>query len=105
MYEIHAFTATAVATAACSGAFRPGDRHALLAFLRQFKGAEHDWPAVEGWIKQAGWRDIKFERGGTILPENLSGKADYLVRAFETAMQEEFGFVAYDEVLPQDIDE
>ena len=104
MYEIHAFTATAVATAACSGAFHPGDRHALLAFLRQVEGTEHDWPAIEDWIKEAGWTNIRFERGGTIFPENLSGKAEYLIQAFETAMQEEFGFVVYGEVLPQDIE-
>ncbi len=57
---------------------------------------------MEEWINQAGWIDIRFERGGTIFPENLSGKADYLINAFEKAMQHEFGFVAYDEVLPQD---
>ncbi len=45
---------------------------------------------------------MKFERAGTLNPEFVSGKADYLVRAFESAMHDEFGFVVYEEVLPPD---
>ena len=102
MYEIHAFTATAYATAESSGAYRPADRHPMLAFLRQSAGMDHDWVLAESWINKAGWAKVKFERAGTLNPEYVSGKADYLVRAFESAMHDEFGFVVYEEVLPPD---
>jgi hypothetical protein len=102
MYEIHAFTATAYATSECSGPYRLGDRHPMLAFLRQSPGMDHDWTAAESWINRAGWTNVKFERAATLNPEYVSGKADYLVRSFEKAMHDEFGFVVYEEVLPSD---
>lgn len=100
MYEIHAFFATAYATIESSGAYRPTDRHRMLAFLRQSAGINHDWALAESWINKAGWAKVKFERAGTLNPEFVSGKADYLVRAFESAMHNGFGFVVYEEVLP-----
>jgi hypothetical protein len=102
MYEIHAFTATAVATSASSGPYRPGDRHSILALVRQGQNSESDWSLAEYWIKKAGWDDIEFERSGTLVPENVSGAADYLVNAFESAIHNEFGFVVYQDVLPND---
>jgi hypothetical protein len=105
MYEVHVFSATASATPDCIGPYRPGDRHPLLAFLRQASGTDHDWTEAERWVNEAGWRKVKFERAGTLNPENVTGKEDYLVRAFEKSMHQEFGFVVYDEVLPTDEEE
>ena len=102
MYEVHAFTATAAATADCVGPYQPGDRHAMLALLRQAQNSEHDWSAVKGWVERAGWTEVSLERAGTLSPENLNGAADYLVNAFERAVHDEFGFVVYEQVLPDD---
>jgi imidazoleglycerol phosphate synthase glutamine amidotransferase subunit HisH len=71
----------------------------LLAFLRQRKGTDHDWAAAEAWISNAGWRELKFERAGTLEAERMTGQAEYLVHAFETAIRDEFGFVVYDQPL------
>jgi hypothetical protein len=55
MYKMHLFNGSAVATAACAGAYRPGDRHVVLAFLRQMTGTDHDWEATEAQLNYAGW--------------------------------------------------
>ena len=102
MYEVHAFTATAAATPSCVGPYAPGNRHAMLALLRQVPDSEPNWSGVAEWIEKAGWVGIKFERAGTLSPENLNGAADYLVRAYESAVHKEFGFVVYERVLQDD---
>jgi hypothetical protein len=102
MYEVHLFNASAVATAVCVGAYRPGDRHAVLAFLRQAPGTDHDWDAAEGHLNSAGWAQVKFSRAGTLEAESLSGSADYLVGAYEEAALNGFGFVVYEKPMSED---
>jgi hypothetical protein len=102
MYEVHLFNGSAVATSACSGAYRPGDRHAVLVFLRQAQGTEHDWDVAEGELNSAGWTQVRFTRGGTVAAENLTGSADYLQGAFEEAARNGFGFVVYEKPMSED---
>jgi hypothetical protein len=101
MYEIHLFNASAVATSVCAGAYRPGDRHAVLAFLRQPVDADHDWDAAEGNLNSAGWTQVKFSRAGTLVAENLTGNADYLLGAYEEAAENGFGFVVYERPMAE----
>jgi hypothetical protein len=105
MYEVHVFTGTATATGECYGPFHPGDRHPLLAFLRQGKGTDHDWAGAESWISKAGWREVIFERAGMLEAERMTGQSEYLVNAFEKAIHEEFGFVVYDKPLEREEEE
>ena len=73
----------------------------MLVLVRQEKGSDHDWSLAESWIQKAGWRNIEIERAGTLVPENVSGAAEYLVRALESALHNEFGFVVYEDVVPE----
>jgi hypothetical protein len=99
MYEIHLFQGSAVATSVCSGAYRPGDRHVVLAFLRQAAGVDHEWDVAEGNLNSAGWAQVKFTQGETLIADNLAGSADYLLGAFEEAAQNGFGFVVYEKPM------
>ncbi|MCV2350652.1 hypothetical protein [Paucibacter sp. Y2R2-4] len=74
----------------------------MLALLRQAKDSEHDWSTVKRWVEKAGWIGVNLERAGTLSPENLNGAADYLVRAFESAIHAQFGFVVYEQVVSED---
>ena len=104
MYEVHLFNASAVATSVCAGAYRPGDRHAVLAFLRQAADTDHDWDAAEGSLNSAGWAQVKFSRAGTLEAETLTGSASYLLGAYEDAAQNGFGFVVYEKPMSEDED-
>jgi hypothetical protein len=77
----------------------------MLAFLRQEKGTDHNWAEAESWISRAGWREVNFERAGTLEAERMTGQPDYLVNAFEKAIHDEFGFVVYDQPLGREEEE
>ena len=95
MYEAHIYQAIATATVGAQSSLRPGDRHAMLAFLRQPAGTDHDWAAAEAGIIEAGWTDVSFERAGTLTPERLNGKSEDFIAAFETAMGGGCGLIIY----------
>jgi hypothetical protein len=100
--QVHFFNASAVATSVCAGAYRPGDRHAVLAFLRQDDDADHDWDAAEGYLNSAGWTQVKFTRADTLAAEDLTGSAAYLLAPYESAAKDGFGFVVYEKPMTQE---
>jgi hypothetical protein len=102
MYEVHLFNGSAVATSVCAGAYKPGDRHALLAFLRQAEGTDHEWDVAESNLNSAGWTQVQFTQGNAVVAEDLAGSADYLQGAFERAAQDGFGFVVYEKPMAED---
>ncbi len=95
MFEVHLFQATASATLSVTGPYKPENRHAMLAFLRQAKDTDHDWGAAEAGIADAGWGQIKLTRAGTLNAENLNGKSEDFRDAFEFAINGGCGLVVY----------
>jgi hypothetical protein len=93
--EVHLFNASAVPTSVCKGEYRSGDRHAVLVFLRQGAGTDHDWDAAEGNLNSSGWTQVKFNQASTLGADDLAGSADYLLGAYEEAAQNGFGFIVY----------
>jgi hypothetical protein len=102
MYEIHMFNASAVATSVSTGAYRPGDRHAVLAFVRQAPDSDHDWDQAEGQLNSAGWTQVRFSGAGTLVAEDLTGNAAHLLDAYQAAGQDGFGFVVYEKPMSED---
>ena len=102
MHEVHLFHGSAVATSVCTGAYRPGDRHAVLAFLRQTTATDPDWDQAEGHLNSAGWTQVRFTNAGTLEAESLTGSADYLLGAYQEAAAKGFGFVVYEKPMLQD---
>jgi hypothetical protein len=103
MFDVHLFQATAKAGTATPGTHRPGDRHAMLVFIRQDRGTEHDWAAAEAGVCEAGWTEVSITRGGTLSAETMNGKGADFVDAFEYAMNGGCGLIVYaDPVLEED---
>ena len=105
MFEVHIFEVSATASAQSEGAYLPGDRHAMLAFLRQPKGTEHDLASAAKGVEDAGWSDVTFERVGTLNAESLNGKSEDFRGAFEYAMNGGCGLIIYAEPLGPESDE
>ena len=101
MYDIHLFQAIATAGAAPENTYRPGDRHAMLVFVRQAHGTNHDWALAEASVSKVGWTQISFRRAGTLSAEKLNGKSNEFVGAFEQAMNAGFGLVVYSEPIAE----
>jgi len=101
MHEVHLFNASAVATSVCAGAHRPGDRHAVLAFLRQAADTDHEWDAAEGHLNSAGWAQVKFSGANILAAESLAGSGDYLLGAYEEAARNGFAFVVYEKPMSE----
>jgi hypothetical protein len=95
MYEVHLFEAIGTASGATEGAYRPGDRHAMLVFVRQSLGTAHDWANAEIGANDGGWGDISFQRAGTLFSDSLNGKSPDFVGAYEHAMHGGCGLVVY----------
>lgn len=101
MYTVHMFKAEATASNATHGANRPGDRHAMIAFIRQPSGTDHDWSAAEAGIIQAGWSSVVVERAGTLDLETLNGRDPEFRAAVEHALVGGCGLVVYSEPIPE----
>ena len=102
MFDVHLFQSVAKASATTSGAYRPGDRHAMLVFIRQHRGTEHNWAEAEDGAREAGWAEISMSRAGTLSAENLNGKSQDFVGAFEHAMNGGCGLVVYADPVGED---
>jgi hypothetical protein len=105
MYEVHVFEAIGTASADSEGAYRPGDRHAMMVFIRQAAETDHDWESAQAGVNDAGWSQVNFQRAGTLIPENLNGKDSDFVGAFEHAMHGGCGLVVYAAPLHPEHDE
>ena len=103
MFDVHLFQAIARASAATSGAYRPGDRHAMLIFVRQDRGTEHNWAGAEDGAREAGWFEISINRAGTLSAENLNGKGEGFMGAFEHAMNGGCGLIVYADPVAEDV--
>jgi hypothetical protein len=95
MFEVHIFEATAKATIENGGAYRLGDRHAMLILCRQSADTEHDWAEAESRAAESGWSQFRFQRAGTLSAENLNGKDADFQDAFELAMHGGCGVIVY----------
>jgi hypothetical protein len=103
MFDVHLFQATAKASTATPGMPRPGDRHAMLVFIRQDRDTEHDWAAAEAGVCKAGWTEVSITRAGTLSSEAMNGKGADFVGAFEYAMNGGCGLIVYaDRVLEEE---
>ena len=95
MFEVHVFTGSAASSAASTG-YPPGERHALMIFLRQPGGSDHDWQGAEALVGAESWSDVSLERGGIVGSNSTLGN---LAELHEAAMKNGGSFVVYADPL------
>lgn len=80
MSEIHVFTGSAVSLSSATG-YSAGERHALMVFLRQPVGSDHDWASAETLVAAESWGEVLLERGGTVGPDSAIGDFSEMYQA------------------------
>ena len=75
-----------------------GERHALLAFIRQPAGAEYDWANVERVIVEAGWGAVTIHKAGRLALDPASAD-EVLDSAHRDAAENGSSIVVYAEPI------
>lgn len=84
--EVHIFLAEASALEGNQSGYPKGERHAMLVFVNQNEGTEHDWETAENTIKEANWNNVDISKAGTLSSENLNGKDQTFINFYESAL-------------------
>lgn len=96
-FEIHMYSAVALATAATVQ--RAGQHHPLLIFLRQSPNSEHDLARAAGAASAQGWDEVDITRAGT-LPADAGEAMEEPVRgAYVRAIEIGEGVLAFPAVV------
>ena len=96
--EVHMFLAKASALSGNESAYPVGERHAMLVFICQEKGTDHDWGRAEAAINDALWENIEFSKAGTLSPENLNGRDQLFVDCYECALFKGSAILIYSDI-------
>jgi hypothetical protein len=94
--EIHMFLGSGKAGDENQFGYRTG---ALLIFLAQPEGSEHDWSAAETLVTDAGWHEIHLTKAGTVLPDNVPGNSEEVVAAFGDALERGGSVLVYSDTV------
>ncbi len=96
--EVHMFLAKASALNGNESSYPVGERHAMLAFICQEKGTDHDWERAEATISQARWNNVEFSKAGTLSSENLNGKDQVFIDCYESALSKGSAMLIYSDI-------
>ena len=96
MSEIHMFLGIGGAGDENRSGYRKGERHALLVFLAQPQGSEHDWVGAEAVATDAGWHEVQLTKAGTVSPENVLGRPEEITDAFGDALEKGRSLIVYE---------
>jgi hypothetical protein len=96
--EVHMFLAKASAINGKETAYPVGERHAMLVFICQEKGTDHDWERAETTISEARWNNAEFIKAGTLSSENLNGKDQVVVDSYESALFKGSAILIYSDI-------
>lgn len=95
MDEVHIFMAVAKASAGNELGYASGQKHALLIFVRQPYGSDHDWTRAEEIATNSGWSDVDISKAGSIESENVNGKDEIISASYEEALEAGSSIIAY----------
>ncbi|MBT2969960.1 MAG: hypothetical protein KME56_06500, partial [Candidatus Thiodiazotropha sp. (ex Ctena orbiculata)] len=96
--EVHIFLAIASALSGNESAYPVGERHAMMLFMYQKKGTDHDWGMAEETISEARWENIEFSKAGSLSSENLNGKDQVFIDCYESALAEGSALLVYTDI-------
>jgi hypothetical protein len=96
MHEVHVFAGSAASLSEETTGYPAGERHALLVFLRQPAGSDHDWAAAEALVAAESWADVSLDRGGTIGPSSTLGG---MTGMYDAAMANGGSIIIYSDPL------
>lgn len=83
-----------------SQCYVPGNRHAVLVFLRQEKGASPDFNIATTELSARGWKDISFAKAVHDFPvENLNGVHPHAGASYEDALTMGFSAIIFSEPI------
>ena len=99
MTEIVVFLGTAIADNDNHHNYPLGEKHAVIAFVRQPKGASPDFIFATQELEKSGWSGASFSEAAPINVEVLNSVPPLAVDAFEAAVLKGFGSVAFSDPL------
>ena len=97
--EIILFLGTARANEANLHGYPPGEKHALLVFLRQEKGSVPNWSKATTALEQKGWSDIALSEPRPIATEALGSVHPDALASYEDAIEEGFAVLVFSEAI------
>ena len=100
MYEIALFLGQATAEVENGQGYAPGDRHAVVVFLRQEKGAAPDFALAERELSHRGWAKITFSKavhGFSV--ENLNSVHPHAGSSYEDALLNGFAAIVFSDPI------
>jgi hypothetical protein len=96
MYEVAVFLGQATADGKNAQGCAPGNRHAVVVFLRQEQGASPDFGLAEKELSHHGWVQIEFSKVVHDFPaENLNSVHPHAGASYEDALNKGFATIVF----------
>jgi hypothetical protein len=96
MYEVAVFLGQATAEDKNSQGYAPGNRHDVIVFLRQDKGASPDFALAEKELSRRGWAQVAFSKAVHDFPvENLNSVHPHAGASYEDALTNGFATIVF----------
>lgn len=79
-----------------------GERHSIIVFSRQAKGAEPDWAAATDYVEKGGWLAVDLQKAAAVDPSTLERNVDGK-RAYNEAMMNGRSMIVFSEPLKDNL--
>ncbi len=88
------YRATGVAEAGNPQGFAPGEKHAMLIFVANYRN-DYAWDEAERAARTRHWRDIEFGKAGRVTPAQIAEQDATLRASFREALEAGSAVVVY----------
>jgi len=96
MIEIAIFLGEGFAGEGNQFGYREGEKHGLLAFLRQHRGSTLNFETAEMEMESLGWKQVNFYRASTLTNvEALNAMHNSAAASYEDALNNGFAAIVY----------
>ena len=96
MHYVAVFLGQATANDTNSQGYAPGNRHAVVVFLRQDEGAAPNFALAEKELSHRGWTQIAFSKAVHGFPvENLNSVHPHAGASYEDALNNGFAAIVF----------
>lgn len=95
--EIILFLGTAAAGERNSQGYPVGEKHAVLLFLRQVKGAAPNWQKSAEALEQKGWSDVNLSDANSISVDALGSVHPHAIASYGDALKDGFAALVFSE--------
>ena len=87
MVEVTLFLGNAVAEPGNIQSYPPGEKHAVIVFVRQQKGTPPDFEAAAKTLEQKKWSRVSLSQAALISVENLNSVHPHAASSYEDALK------------------